>query len=575
MIDTLLQRIAAGEGLDGMEASVQVLAGDAAQRRAFAERAIEVFELAERIDPAMDVLGMATSSADGFREFLQGLQFFAAMKESFEQGLQPSDGPVASEADARPVPGDVDADAVEAAVATLRSAFFLGHRWDLEQTIEGDLFVLPGLELSSVQVRWTAGATADGPVEVAPPDEERAGFGAMVGSDGRQNSELKLVEDPGQDLVAASGACVLETPSRVARASFAAADVGQERADGDVTIRLDSVANDCVRVTVIGAPGETPRIIAGRDATGTRLRSRESQSQRTRGSWTTDVRFTGVVAAVEVLVVLEVARREFEVSASAPPQQDADGNWPVAVAPRYLPPRAVPQFVELSPADVEQFSVVAGRMTSMFEFNQSDLHVHLPLGANSAFAEIRWLDAEAEGPDGEVVSEQINERGATPALACQRYSFDGAEDPDAIARMRGTVEVRVPTVVREVLLTADEPAQPGLEASFEGATVTLRLTQPIGDEDGDAFGLSWLLRESDERPPTLQILDETGRPLRRMPYQSWCDDTATLVVHGRPVAVRAWLVEASATAQLAVDVDAAPKLDDVLRDSCEAPPSCR
>ncbi|MEZ6037288.1 MAG: hypothetical protein R3F29_07390 [Planctomycetota bacterium] len=575
MIDTLLQRIATGEGIGGMEAAIEALADDAAQRRAFAERAIEVFELAERIDPAMDVLGMATSSADGFREFLQGLQFFASMRESFEQGLQPSDGPVASEPDARPVPGDVDAGAVEAAVETLRSAFFLGHRWDLEQTIEGDLFVLPGLELSSVQVRWTAGATADGPVEVEPPDEERAGFGAMIGSDGRQNSELKLVEDPGQDLVAASGTCVLETPSRVARASFTAADVGQERVDGDVTIRLDSVANDCVRVTVGGAPGETQRVIAGLDADGVRLRSRESQSQRMRGSWTTDVRFVGVVAAVEVMVVLEVARREFEVTASAPPQQDADGNWPVAAAPRYLPPRPTPQFVELSPADVEQFSVVAGRMTSMFEFNQSDLHVHLPLGANSAFAEIRWLDAAAEGPDGEVVSEQTNERGSTPSLACQRYSFDGAEDPDAIVRMRGTVEVRVPTVLREVMLTAAEPSQPGLEASFEGATVTLRLTQPIPDEDVEVFGLSWLLSESDERPPTLLILDETGRPLRRMPWQSWCDDTATLVMHGRPVAVRAWLVDESAVAQRTVDVEAAPKLDEALRDAGEAPPSCR
>ncbi|MBK8978507.1 MAG: hypothetical protein IPM29_21630 [Planctomycetes bacterium] len=571
MIDSILQRLAAGESVDPSSPELAAAFADAAFRRDFVDRAIDFFELRERLDPELDVVGQAAASEASIAEFVQGLGFFVGMRESFEQGLAPSEGAVASEYDPRPALDDIDDATLDAALEVLSRSFFFEHRWGDEQRIEGDLFVLPNFELATARPHWTSAATASGAVAVEPVDDADAGpFAGRIDSDGSSRSELKLAVEPDEDLVTATGTCAIAVASRLRRFPFTPGDVGEKRSDGDVAVTLETLQNDCARVTIEGADTDLPRVVIGRDATGARLRERESQSQHGHRTWTGDVRFAGTLASVEVVVAAATLERRIDISASAAPEPAADGCWPSPAAPRYLPPPPEPTFAALTPADLGTLELTAGRMTSSFEFNQSELHVHLPRCDNSALARIDLDEASAVDAAGDVVSAQPYGCGSSRALACHRFSFEGAERPESVARMRGEVTVRYPLRLARVTLTAGAPSPCGLRADFDGPRVTLQLEPPDSDSP---FDLGWLLSEGELT--LLHALDQTGRPLRRLPRRTWSNDSAELLFWGAPSTVQAWLVTEWDTVRTAFDVDAAPPLDESLRDAGRAPPACR
>jgi hypothetical protein len=227
MIDSILQRLQAGETVDPTSPELAAFFADDAARRDFATRAIDFFELHDRIPPGQDVVGQAVASPESMAEFLQGLSFFVGMRESLQAGLEPSDGPVATDYSDRPEFVDVVDAAIERAMQAVAGAFFVGHCFGEEQRIEGDLFVLPNHELATAEARWTAAATAAGPVEVVPPGDAHSGpFPGRIGSDGRTQSDVRFAMAPDGAVTSATGTCAVTIPTRLMRFAFDAADAG-------------------------------------------------------------------------------------------------------------------------------------------------------------------------------------------------------------------------------------------------------------------------------------------------------------------------------------------------------------
>lgn len=564
MIDTILQRIAGGEVVDPTSGELATALNDAAFRRDVVRQAIEFFDLHDRIDPSQDVVGQATASPEMMAGFLQSLSVFVGLRESFEAGLEPSAEAVPSTACHTPELSDVDQPGVERALELLARAFFVGSRFDRTVQIEGDLFVLPNYELADAQVHWTAAADDAGPVALAAERPTEIPSPDGIGSSGRLPSELLLAEEPGSEVLEAAGSCEVTLATRLTRLTFTRESVNSPTSHGEVTATLAKLDRDVVRVTIEGADPELPRLVMARDAAGQRLDERESQTQRGR-TWTKDIRFAGMPAEVEVVLASELVRRTVDVVATSPPERAPDGPWRVARAPRYEPPRRALRFEDVSADQLNAFEVAPGRTTASFEFNQHELHVHLPRADNTALANVTWHAVAAVDRRDAILADEVHGCGSSRDLCCHRFAFSDDIDRLAVVRLRGRVAVEYPLRMQRSVLTPTSPMANGVTAEFEGPRA--RVWRTDTHDLPDDFSLSRMTQRDTEEARVIRAFDASGMELQRLPSQSWSGGRVELVFWGEPVRVEVWTVAEAGRAQRDFLVLPAPELDESLSGS--------
>jgi hypothetical protein len=205
------------------------------------------------------------------------------------------------------------------------------------------------------------------------------------------------------------------------------------------------------------------------------------------------------------IVVLAVA----SILVSFAAAQDRDE---LLATPKFVKDAKTPVFRELT-ADqaAAQITMVSGRNSAWFGFNQPEVRLVLPAVDNSVYATVEFGEPNLLDDGGAKVGYEL-ERGlydhATHHDEIRFNPSDGeGEEPIEFARAVGTVTVRYPLRLRTLSASKDGPAAEGLDVSFDGPYVTRRTTSGDGDLEAASFtGIE-----------SFRALDAEGRQIEAAP----------------------------------------------------------
>lgn len=555
-IQQILESLTAGETIDLDNPDLATILDDPGSRQEIVTSVIDHFE----IEPLQDEAGQEearrfSESREGFGEFMGGLMTFLAMRDVMEMGLEPSPETMASQVDSSPVPADVTEAQVNDALQLLANSFYVESNYGSTMRITADGFHVPNFSLATISLEL------DTPT--SPPKSIRLDAQGQLDEMFESTTEPDASTPPGDTGGGATGTLSLEVPTRFEHISFCHDDNDAPKSSGSVTAALEHCTNDCVKITLSGIENEEAVLLVARDERGQRLERREYQTQ-TRPDFTTDQRFGGRIHTIDVFVAIETTRRELPVTADAVPTF-VYGEPTEISRPRYRPPTGSKTYRDVTSAELAETEVVAGRMSSVCEFNQCDLHAHLPRSENSAFAQVEFLQTEIRDISGRRLSldegeiEQMG-RGYDEAAHCSRVSFE-SESGDAIdfESIEGELSVTYPLTIAEVQLSQDEPVRAGLRVEFDGSTMRLE-ADPSRISPG--FGATWWSSPFVNDQTRVRAWDATGQEIRMAVQGSQGDEIYEATFWGIPTRVQVLVVTETDSMCLRYQASPAPLLPD-------------
>lgn len=556
MIEQIVTTLTSGEPLDLEQPELAAALEDADFRKEMLRGVAEALGFIDQIDFEGDDAREVMDSAEGAKGFLMSMQAMAAFSDMVDEEMVAATGPVESLPNLQPPPGDCSPADLNAALESLSRSFFIEGGFSGHANVAGDLIGLPNGELAELTVKWSG---------VNPPDPDDPFAGGRV-YDGSYSERINLGDEEAEPPATFEGQATITLPVRFDSASFSASEIDQSKPVGDAgsdstggaSATLTRCEFDCVSVTIEGLSPGTEPIIVAKDAVGQRLGSTESMRSHKDGCHC-QYRFTGTVATVDVLLPVESVTREVNVVATKEPEWDGE-NYALAAAPRYVRGSAEPQFVNMSAADLAgDLELAAGRLNSSFEFNQPSVHCHLPRVDNSHLAMVDFDEVSVYDSDGNVIECETVGRGYKAEYQCASVSFEDMSTGELVplSRAAGTVKVTYPLAVKAVTLTTDAPSSDGIEATFDGSMVSVKMND--GDDESP-FDSYWVGSGMNDTIAKVQAFDDTGRPLKRLSYSGSRNGASFFAFWGQPTSLRVLQVAEHDTVELPFDLPPAPML---------------